>query len=128
MLWISQSTFAVLVVAALVALFVLLLLSSLIRARRAGAEAPTPGRPGTAGPSGPKPKTVLSRRDFFRGGLLASLGVFAAQFGGASIAFLWPNLKGGFGSLILLPDPPDAILNQIHSDRQPFTSVRGASI
>ena len=30
----------------------------------------------------------------------SSLVVFGAQFGGATIAFLWPNLKGGFGSLI----------------------------
>jgi hypothetical protein len=26
--------------------------------------------------------------------------VFTAQFGGATLAFLWPNLAGGFGSLI----------------------------
>ena len=26
--------------------------------------------------------------------------MFGAQFGGATIAFLWPNLKGGFGSLV----------------------------
>jgi cytochrome b6-f complex iron-sulfur subunit len=42
----------------------------------------------------------MSRRDFFRKSLLTSLLVFGAQFGGASIAFLWPNLKGGFGSVI----------------------------
>ena len=30
-----------------------------------------------------------------------SLLVFGAQFGGATLAFLWPNLKGGFGSLIV---------------------------
>ena len=42
----------------------------------------------------------MSRRDFFRKSLLTSLLVFGAQFGGATIAFLWPNLKGGFGSVI----------------------------
>lgn len=42
----------------------------------------------------------MSRRDFFRKSLLTSLLVFGAQFGGASIAFMWPNLKGGFGSVI----------------------------
>ena len=26
--------------------------------------------------------------------------MFGAQFGGATLAFLWPNLKGGFGSVI----------------------------
>ena len=42
----------------------------------------------------------MSRRDFFRKSLLTSLLVFGAQFGGATIAFLWPSLKGGFGSVI----------------------------
>ena len=27
--------------------------------------------------------------------------MFGAQFGGATLAFLWPNLEGGFGSLIV---------------------------
>lgn len=62
----------------------------------------------------------MSRRDFFRGGLLASLGVFTAQFGGATLAFLWPNLTGGFGSVITLTDSPDSIMDQIRSARQPF--------
>lgn len=31
---------------------------------------------------------------------MVSLGLFAAQFGGATLALLWPNLKGGFGSVI----------------------------
>jgi cytochrome b6-f complex iron-sulfur subunit len=44
--------------------------------------------------------TAVSRRDFFRRSLISSLLVFSAQFGGASIAFLWPSLKGGFGALI----------------------------
>jgi cytochrome b6-f complex iron-sulfur subunit len=33
---------------------------------------------------------------------------------------LWPNLKGGFGSLISLPDPVDVIKSQIASSRQPY--------
>ena len=45
-------------------------------------------------------RLLRSRRDFFRKSLIASLLVFGAQFGGASIAFLWPNLKGGFGAVI----------------------------
>ncbi|HJR53785.1 MAG TPA: Rieske 2Fe-2S domain-containing protein [Gemmatimonadota bacterium] len=51
----------------------------------------------------PPPATrapAVSRRDFFRRSLISSLLVFSAQFGGASIAFLWPSLKGGFGALI----------------------------
>jgi cytochrome b6-f complex iron-sulfur subunit len=51
-------------------------------------------------PAPPTRAPAVSRRDFFRKSLITSLLVFGAQFGGASIAFLWPNLKGGFGSLI----------------------------
>jgi cytochrome b6-f complex iron-sulfur subunit len=47
-----------------------------------------------------RPAPAMTRRDFFRYSLLTSLLVFGAQFGGASIAFLWPSLKGGFGSVI----------------------------
>ncbi|MEO8475593.1 MAG: Rieske 2Fe-2S domain-containing protein [Actinomycetota bacterium] len=47
-----------------------------------------------------KPVKSVSRRDFFRRSLVVSLSVFLAEFGGATIAFLWPNLKGGFGSVI----------------------------
>src|SRR3546814_2829680 len=43
------------------------------------------------------PYTTLFRS---RRSLISSLLVFGAQFGGASIAFLWPSLKGGFGALI----------------------------
>jgi cytochrome b6-f complex iron-sulfur subunit len=117
----AQSTFAVATVVALLGLFVLFLGSSLARARRSkvpAAAAPS-ARP-VAAPPAPKPKVVLSRRDFFRGGLLASLGVFAAQFGGATLAFLWPNLSGGFGSTITLSDPADSILDQITSGREPY--------
>jgi cytochrome b6-f complex iron-sulfur subunit len=51
-------------------------------------------------PGPPRRAPAVSRRDFFRRSLISSLLVFGAQFGGASIAFLWPNLKGGFGALI----------------------------
>ena len=51
-------------------------------------------------PVPPKRAPAVSRRDFFRKSLITSLLVFGAQFGGASIAFLWPSLKGGFGALI----------------------------
>jgi cytochrome b6-f complex iron-sulfur subunit len=51
-------------------------------------------------PAPPRRAPAVSRRDFFRKSLISSLLVFGAQFGGASIAFLWPNLRGGFGSVI----------------------------
>jgi cytochrome b6-f complex iron-sulfur subunit len=123
---VSGSLFAFGFVALLILVFLALLAGSFVRKLRAdqaraaaGEGAIRPAVP-SAAPPAPKAKAVLSRRDFFRGGLLASFMVFLAQFGGASIAFLWPQLKGGFGSVITLTDTPDSILNQITSTRQPF--------
>jgi cytochrome b6-f complex iron-sulfur subunit len=62
----------------------------------------------------------VSRREFFRRSLLASVGLFSAQFGLASIGFIWPNLRGGFGAVIDLGLGPEVIKSQIDSDRQPF--------
>jgi cytochrome b6-f complex iron-sulfur subunit len=123
-LGIAQSTFAIIVVAVLLGLFVLLLLGSFVRARRASQKVGAPQAAGAA-PAAPAAKEVVSRRDFFRRGLLGSLALFFAQFGGASIAFLWPNLKGGFGSVIELPDSPDAIKNQIQQSREPYYYGQG---
>ena len=48
-----------------------------------------------------KPVSIkLTRRDFFRGSLIGSLLVFGAEFGAGTLAFLWPNLRGGFGATI----------------------------
>jgi cytochrome b6-f complex iron-sulfur subunit len=44
----------------------------------------------------------MSRRDFFRTTWLGSMGLGLAGFAGASIAFVWPSLRGGFGSEITL--------------------------
>jgi cytochrome b6-f complex iron-sulfur subunit len=68
---------------------------SFVRANRAAREAAA-GRIEVAGEQVP----AVSRRDFFRRSLLVSLTIFTAQFGGATVAFLWPNLKGGFGALV----------------------------
>jgi len=131
----AQSTFSVAIAAVLFGLFLLLLVASYARTRRAGPShraavdssnrpGPHPRPPGTqaraSAASAHSPHKVVSRRDFFRGGLLASFAVFGAQFGGATIAMLWPNLKGGFGSVITLPDPVGVIKSQIASTRQPY--------
>ena len=120
----SGETLAIIVVAVLFGQFALLLLFALVRSRRAAAtlRAEAEGAPPTPPPppeEKPKPKPV-SRRDFFRRSLLASLGLFGLQFGAASIAFVWPNLRGGFGGLIDLGLSSDTVKSQIQSDRQPF--------
>jgi cytochrome b6-f complex iron-sulfur subunit len=92
----STSTIAVLVVIGILDLFAVVFGLNFLRARKADRALQAAG-PGEALPPAPKP---ISRRDFFRGSLLVSFFVFLAEFGGASIAFLWPTLKGGFGSTI----------------------------
>ncbi|MEX2459349.1 MAG: Rieske 2Fe-2S domain-containing protein [Actinomycetota bacterium] len=109
---ITQSTFATVVVVILFALFVGLLGGSFVRARRSATARAEPER-ATA------PTKPISRRDFFRGGLLGGLGVFLVQFGGATFAFLYPNIKGGFGATIDAGNLTE-IKNAIQSTRQPF--------
>jgi cytochrome b6-f complex iron-sulfur subunit len=122
---VSRDTFAVIVVVALFGLFLLLLVAALLRSRRAAATFREAARGAVPRPAAPEPvKEVrprpVSRREFFRRSLLTSVSLFGAQFGAASLAFLWPNLRGGFGSVIDLGMSPDAVKNQIQSDRLPF--------
>lgn len=58
------------------------------------APSPRPAPPKRKKPSGP------SRRKFLLNATLIAWGGIAAAFSGASIAFLWPNLRGGFGAQI----------------------------
>jgi cytochrome b6-f complex iron-sulfur subunit len=121
---ISSGTIAAIVVIAVIDLFALIFGLSFLRARReqreaeAAATAAALGRPA---PKGPKP---MSRREFFRRGLIASLLIYGAQFGGATLAFLWPNLRGGFGSVINA-GKIDEIRAFIRENRQPFYSGTG---
>ncbi|MGZ4148452.1 MAG: QcrA and Rieske domain-containing protein [Actinomycetota bacterium] len=102
---ITSTTVVVIVVLIVVDLFALFFALSFLRANRATREPARPDQAPAVG--GPKPTT---RRDFFRGALLGGLLVFGAEFGMGTIAFLWPNLKGGFGSKI-----PAGNLNDIKS-------------
>jgi cytochrome b6-f complex iron-sulfur subunit len=96
----SGGTIAAIGVVLVVDIFAIVFGLSFARARRAQRIAEASGTPiPLEAPTGAA-RPVVSRREFFRRSLLASLAVFAAQFGGATIAFLWPNLKGGFGSVI----------------------------
>jgi len=117
----SDTKVAVVVAIIVAVLFITLLTVSVVRARRGSVataigEGPAAVREEKAGTAKRAP---LSRRDFFRRSLIASLAIFGAQFGGASIAFLWPNLKGGFGSTITAGSVDD-IKAQIQQTGQPF--------
>ncbi|HWB72546.1 MAG TPA: Rieske 2Fe-2S domain-containing protein, partial [Egibacteraceae bacterium] len=81
---------------------------------------------GPAAPQRPvrKPPPGPSRREFLRKSMLWGwLGVLGG-FGGASLAFLWPNLKGGFGARIEV-DTEEAILSYIQQNREPFAYPAG---
>jgi cytochrome b6-f complex iron-sulfur subunit len=120
----TNQTFAVLIVAALFGLFLLLIAATLIRSRYAAgvfkrAAAGAQPRPEAEVKEVRKPKPV-SRREFFQRSLLASVGLFFAEFGAASLAFIWPNLRGGFGAVVDTGLSPDAIKAEIESSRLPF--------
>jgi cytochrome b6-f complex iron-sulfur subunit len=103
LLAISGGTLAAIIVVLVLDLFAIIFGLSFVRARRAERMAMEPGTPGAPSrlEGGGRPASKpISRRDFFRSSLVASLLVFGAQFGGATLAFLWPSLKGGFGSVI----------------------------
>ena len=113
----TDTNIAYIVASLVTVLFITLLVLSVSRTRRgpSAGEAATP----VATEGGKAKAAPLSRRDFFRRSLVTSLAVFGAQFGGASIAFLWPNLKGGFGSTIAAGTVTD-IKQQIQQTNGPL--------
>jgi cytochrome b6-f complex iron-sulfur subunit len=123
-LGISSGTVAAIVAIVILDLFAIVFGLSFVRARReqraaeAAATAVALGRPA---PAAPKP---VSRREFFRRSMVGSLLVYGAQFGGATLAFLWPNLKGGFGSVINA-GKLEEIRSAIRESDQPFYSGTG---
>ena len=125
-LGLSTGTLAALVVMVVVDLFAIILGLSFLRARRAQREAEAaasvPVAERTPPAAAPKP---VARRDFLRRSLLGSLAVFGAQFGAATIAFLWPNLKGGFGSVINAGKLADIIAEIEAAGGQPFYFGQG---
>lgn len=114
----STGFWVALIVIFIVDLFAIVFGLSFARANRA-AKAKAEGRELPA-----KPVKAVSRRDFFRRSLLVSLAVFGAQFGAATLGFLWPNLKGGFGSLINA-GPLSDIKAQIQETAQPAYNGTG---
>jgi cytochrome b6-f complex iron-sulfur subunit len=119
----STGTVVAIVVIVVVDLFAIFFGLSFARSRRAQREteaAATAALLGEPAPPAPKP---VSRREFFRRSLVASLLVFSAEFGGATIAFLWPRITG-FGSVINAGKLDD-ILAYIDANDQPFYSGTG---
>jgi cytochrome b6-f complex iron-sulfur subunit len=117
----STATIVVLIVLLVLNLFAIFFGLSFLRANRQARETAAAAEPGALPP---KPVDSVSRRDFFRRSLLASVLVFGAEFGAGTITFLWPNLKGGFGSKIAAGSLTD-IKAQIESEGQPVYNGAG---
>lgn len=121
LLAVSSSTIAVIAAIVLIDLYLIFVIVSGFRARnaeRSAAAAAVADQGGDAA-SVVIPEKVMPRREFFRKAWLASLGLFAVQFGAASIAYLWPTAKGGFGSKITIGSVED-IKNAIAETNQPL--------
>ena len=116
----TETGIAIMVAFVVGVLFVGLFTWSFIRSRRTSVHAAL-GEGGAEPEERPARRAPppMSRRDFFRRSLVTSLAIFGAQFGGASIAFLWPSLKGQFGSSITAGSVAD-IKQQIQQTNQPF--------
>ena len=125
LLAISSGTVVAIVVIVIIDLFAIVFGLSFVRSRReqrAADEAATAAALGQPAPKGPKP---VSRREFFRRSLVASVLLYGAQFGAATIAFLWPSLKGGFGSVINAGKVDDIKNGIADAQGQPFYSGTG---
>jgi cytochrome b6-f complex iron-sulfur subunit len=71
-----------------------------------------------------RPATSPSRRAFLRRALGATGIVVLAGFGAASLGFLWPDLRGGFGAVLEAGDT-DEVLQFIRDQREPFEFAPG---
>ena len=94
LLAITNGTVAIIIVVILADLFLIYFITGYARRNKAATQKEAGVEPAktTSG--------VISRRDFQRRALLSSVLLFGVEFGLGSIGFLWPNLKGGFGSKI----------------------------
>ena len=83
--------------------------------------APAAKKPPKRKPSGP------TRRQFLKWGMgLGMLGVLTG-FATASLAFIWPNLRGGFGALLPV-GPQDDILGEIEANEGRFEMPEARSL
>ncbi len=85
--------------------------SVMMMAAQGGGSAGSSGRGGNAS-GGSSASQGPNRRTFLRGALGVSALGAVGGFGAASLAFLWPDVRGGFGA-VLDVDDEDNILNEI---------------
>jgi cytochrome b6-f complex iron-sulfur subunit len=67
----------------------------------------------------PDPEALgVTRRQFFNRGIVGLMGLGLTGFGAACLAFIWPQLSGGFGSKIRVGKVDD-ILAEINDTKEP---------
>lgn len=66
----------------------------------------------------------FDRRRFLNRAMLGSLGIFAVAFGTGSIAFLWPEVRRGYGAKIVA-GKRERILEDIDRDGKPLYNIEG---
>jgi cytochrome b6-f complex iron-sulfur subunit len=100
--------------------------SPLLAVSTPGASAGGGGVSSGGGAAPPKRKTRSgpTRRAFLRNSWFVSTLGLLGGFGGASLAFLWPNLRGGFGAQIDVDDE-ETILDYIRTNQEPFPYPAG---
>lgn len=79
---------------------------------------PLPRPPVDAGTYG------VTRRQFFNRGIVSMFGLGLSGFFGSTLAFLWPQTSGGFGSKIRAGSLTD-ILARASADREPLYVAEG---
>jgi cytochrome b6-f complex iron-sulfur subunit len=91
------------------------------------------GRSGLPDPSTPPPPPALppdeetlgvTRRQVLNRGIFTAFALTLTAFGGASLAFLWPTLSGGFGAKIKA-GKKEEILKEIDDKKEPFYLASG---
>ncbi|HVE92215.1 MAG TPA: Rieske 2Fe-2S domain-containing protein [Actinomycetota bacterium] len=92
--------------------------------RGAAETAPPPPAPVAAGAVPDSPEVQVNRRMFLNRVLLLSSTVFGVGMGGGSLAMLWPNKIGGFGSVIDAGNLED-IKKRIADEKQPYYNAEG---
>jgi len=97
-----------------------------VLARRGGGNALVPVESAPPAPwSPPDPEVVgVTRRQFFNRSLIGMMGLGLGGFGGAVLAFLWPQLGAGFGSKIRAGKLDD-IIATVRDTRESFYLSEG---
>ncbi len=93
--------------------------------RTPGTEVATTGSTAPVAWVPPDPEQLgVTRRQFFNRSIVAMMGLSITGFGAAAIAFLWPQVAGGFGSDVVAGKRDD-ILAEIDSTNAPFYVPEG---